>query len=54
MFSNFGEIGTTIKGLMDEFQKKVKDQKKLESIADMKNFVETYPQFKVCLIYKMD
>ncbi|GAB0089066.1 vacuolar protein sorting-associated protein 45 [Sergentomyia squamirostris] len=49
MYSNFGEIGTTIKGLMDEFQKKAKDQKKVESIADMKNFVESYPQFrKMC------
>lgn len=46
MFSNFGEIGTTIKSLMDEFQKKSTDHKKVESIADMKNFVETYPQFK--------
>uniref|UniRef100_A0A6B2ELS1 Vacuolar protein sorting-associated protein 45 n=1 Tax=Phlebotomus kandelakii TaxID=1109342 RepID=A0A6B2ELS1_9DIPT len=46
MYANFGEIGTTIKGLMDEFQKKAKDQKKVESIADMKNFVETYPQFR--------
>lgn len=32
---------------MDEFQIKAKSQKKVESIADMKNFVETYPQFKV-------
>ncbi|XP_053695255.1 vacuolar protein sorting-associated protein 45 [Sabethes cyaneus] len=46
LYSNFGEIATTIKGLMDEFQKKVHDQKKIESINDMKNFVETYPQFK--------
>ncbi|XP_058824961.1 vacuolar protein sorting-associated protein 45 [Topomyia yanbarensis] len=46
LYSNFGEIATTIKGLMDEFQKKVNDQKKIESINDMKNFVETYPQFK--------
>ncbi|XP_055544618.1 vacuolar protein sorting-associated protein 45 [Wyeomyia smithii] len=46
LYSNFGEIATTIKGLMDEFQKKVHDQKKIESISDMKNFVETYPQFK--------
>lgn len=32
---------------MDEFQIKAKSQKKVQSIADMKNFVETYPQFKV-------
>lgn len=47
IYSNFGEIGQTIKNLMDEFQIKAKSQKKVESIADMKNFVETYPQFKV-------
>ncbi|GIY20911.1 vacuolar protein sorting-associated protein 45 [Caerostris darwini] len=46
MYSNFGEIGVKIKELMDEFQKKTKSQKKVESIADMKAFVETYPQFK--------
>ncbi|XP_055384171.1 vacuolar protein sorting-associated protein 45 [Condylostylus longicornis] len=46
MYSNFGEIGSKIKSLMEEFQKKAKDQRKVESIADMKNFVETYPQFR--------
>ncbi|CAK1541851.1 unnamed protein product [Leptosia nina] len=46
LYSNFGEIGQTIKSLMDEFQKKAKSQQKVESIADMKNFVETYPLFK--------
>ena len=46
MFSNFGEIGQTIKSLMDEYQKKLQSQKKVETIADMKQFVEMYPQFK--------
>ena len=32
---------------MDEYQKKLQSQKKVESIADMKQFVELYPQFKV-------
>jgi vacuolar protein sorting-associated protein 45 len=31
---------------MDEFQKKAKKHQKVESIADMKVFVETYPLFK--------
>jgi hypothetical protein len=47
LYANFGEIATTIKELMDDFSKKVADQKKIESISDMKNFVEAYPQFKV-------
>lgn len=46
LYLNFGEIGQTIKELMDEFQKKAKKHQKVESIADMKNFVETYPLFK--------
>ncbi|XP_054711867.1 vacuolar protein sorting-associated protein 45-like isoform X2 [Uloborus diversus] len=46
LYSNFGEIGVKIKDLMEEFQKKTMSQKKVESIADMKAFIETYPQFK--------
>ncbi|WKX92044.1 hypothetical protein Q1695_010236 [Nippostrongylus brasiliensis] len=44
--SNFGEIGQNIKVLMNEFQQKSQIHKNLESISDMKNFVEEYPQFK--------
>ncbi|KAJ1350131.1 hypothetical protein KIN20_005852 [Parelaphostrongylus tenuis] len=44
--SNFGEIGQQIKLLMNEFQQKSQIHRNLESIADMKNFVEEYPQFK--------
>jgi vacuolar protein sorting-associated protein 45 len=47
MYLNFGDIGQTIKSLMDEFQAKAKSHQKVESIADMKAFVENYPQFKV-------
>nr|CAH7720407.1 unnamed protein product [Callosobruchus chinensis] len=39
-------MGTSIKQLMDQFQTKAKSHQKIESIADMKNFVEAYPQFK--------
>nr|SVE76297.1 EOG090X03QA [Daphnia longispina] len=46
MYLNFGDIGQTIKSLMDEFQAKAKSHQKVESIADMKAFVENYPQFK--------
>ena len=31
---------------MEEFQTKAKSHQKIESISDMKNFVENYPQFK--------
>ncbi|CAF4133670.1 unnamed protein product [Rotaria socialis] len=46
LYSNFGDIATNIKALMEDFQEKHKNQSKLESISDMKTFVETYPQFK--------
>lgn len=49
LFMNYGEIGQTIKLLMDDFTKKAQSQQKVESIADMKAFVENYPQFKVRL-----
>ena len=46
MYSNYGDIGNNIKNLMDEFQAKSKGHQKVESIADMKTFIESYPQFK--------
>ncbi|CAH0390273.1 unnamed protein product [Bemisia tabaci] len=46
LYLNYGEIGQTMKQLMEEFQRKAKSQQKVESLADMKNFVENYPQFK--------
>ena len=46
MYVNFGEIGTTIQKLVKSFQEKVKIQKKLDSINDIKDFVTSYPEFK--------
>eukprot|EP01135_Chromosphaera_perkinsii_P002007 Nk52_evm54s215 gene=Nk52_evmTU54s215 len=46
IFSNFGEIGANIKILVDDFQQKTKSNAKIESIEDMKSFMESYPQFK--------
>ncbi|GMT05012.1 hypothetical protein PENTCL1PPCAC_27186, partial [Pristionchus entomophagus] len=44
--SNFGEIGANCKALITEYQQKANTHKNVESIADMKQFVEEYPQFK--------
>uniref|UniRef100_A0A4W3H3Y6 Vacuolar protein sorting-associated protein 45 n=1 Tax=Callorhinchus milii TaxID=7868 RepID=A0A4W3H3Y6_CALMI len=41
MYLNFGEIGSNIKNLMEDFQKK-----KPKESAEAGAFVETYPQFK--------
>ena len=46
IYSNFGEIGANIKILVDDFQQKTKSNAKIESIEDMKTFMENYPQFK--------
>lgn len=46
LYSNYGEIAVKIRDLIESFQLRAKEQKKIESIADMKNFVENYPQFK--------
>ncbi|CEF69057.1 Sec1-like protein family and Sec1-like, domain 2-containing protein [Strongyloides ratti] len=46
MYLNFGEIGQNIKQLMTEHQEKAKTHQKLDSIQDMKKFIENYPQFR--------
>lgn len=46
IFLNYGEIGQNIKMHMEHFQEKAKSHQKIESISDMKNFIEAYPQFK--------
>ena len=46
MYLIFGDIGQNIKALMNDYQKKAQTHQQLESISDMKRFVEQYPQFK--------
>ena len=46
MYLNFGEIGSNIKDLVESFTKQKQITQKVESIQDMKAFVETYPAFK--------
>jgi vacuolar protein sorting-associated protein 45 len=46
MYLNFGDIGVNIKTMVETYQARSKSQAKLESIADMKAFIETYPEFK--------
>lgn len=38
-----------MKSLIDDFKSKAKNHQKLDTISDMKAFVENYPQFKVRL-----
>ncbi|ODV92477.1 hypothetical protein CANCADRAFT_87224 [Tortispora caseinolytica NRRL Y-17796] len=46
VFLNFGDLGSTIKDYVDHFQAKTQSNKQIESIADMKRFVEDYPEFR--------
>lgn len=46
MYLNLGDLGATIKQYVDEYQAKTKSNMNIESIADMKRFVEEYPEFR--------
>ena len=46
LYLNFGEIGQNIKVLVEEFTEKKNISQKVDSIQDMKTFVENYPAFK--------
>lgn len=43
---NLGDLGQEIKNYVDEYQLKHKSTMNIESISDMKKFVEEYPEFK--------
>lgn len=44
--SNFGDLGTAVKTLMDNYQKQAKKNDNISSIEDMQNFLERYPAFR--------
>ena len=46
LYCDFGLVGQNLKQLVEEFQTKVKTHQKVESINDMKSFIENYPHFK--------
>ncbi|KAL2911852.1 vacuolar protein sorting-associated protein 45 [Polyrhizophydium stewartii] len=46
MFLNLGDLGANIKSYVDDFQQKHNSTKNIESITDMKRFVEEYPEFR--------
>ncbi|KAJ3130695.1 vacuolar protein sorting-associated protein 45 [Physocladia obscura] len=46
MFLNLGELGQNIKAYVDEYQAKHKSSMNIESISDMKKFMEDYPEFR--------
>ncbi|EMC97040.1 hypothetical protein BAUCODRAFT_32783 [Baudoinia panamericana UAMH 10762] len=46
LYLNFGDLGQNAKDYVEQFAAKQADGKKLESIEDMKRFVEEYPEFR--------
>ncbi|RDA85498.1 hypothetical protein CP532_5071 [Ophiocordyceps camponoti-leonardi (nom. inval.)] len=46
MFLNFGELGGSIKEYVEQYQSKTKTNANIESISDMKRFIEEYPEFR--------
>ncbi|VDP04672.1 unnamed protein product [Soboliphyme baturini] len=46
MYLNFGEIGQQVREVLNEYQKKAETHQKIESISDIKTFIEHYPEFK--------
>eukprot|EP01107_Rhizomastix_libera_P005629 TRINITY_DN1926_c0_g1_i1.p1 TRINITY_DN1926_c0_g1~~TRINITY_DN1926_c0_g1_i1.p1 ORF type:complete len:580 (+),score=177.47 TRINITY_DN1926_c0_g1_i1:45-1784(+) len=46
MFYDFGDLGAAIKELVDGYQNQLKDKQSLQSIEDIKRFVESYPEFR--------
>jgi len=46
MFLNFGDLGGNIKDYVEQYQSKTKNSSNIESISDMKRFIEEYPEFR--------
>ncbi|KAJ3216577.1 vacuolar protein sorting-associated protein 45 [Dinochytrium kinnereticum] len=46
MYLNLGDLGANIKSYVDEYQVKHKSSMKIDSISDMKKFMEDYPEFR--------
>eukprot|EP01118_Nematostelium_gracile_P017013 TRINITY_DN7149_c0_g1_i2.p1 TRINITY_DN7149_c0_g1~~TRINITY_DN7149_c0_g1_i2.p1 ORF type:complete len:395 (-),score=104.61 TRINITY_DN7149_c0_g1_i2:24-1208(-) len=46
MYLNFGDLGVKIKELVDDFQAKTKSNQNIQSMDDIKRFVEEYPLFR--------
>ena len=46
MFQNFGDLGGNIKEYVEQYQSRTKSNAAIDSIADMKRFVEDYPEFR--------
>ena len=46
MYQNFGDLGSTIKDYVSQYQSRTKTNTEINSINDMKRFIEDYPEFR--------
>lgn len=46
MYLNFGDLGSNIKEYVEQYQSRTKNNANIESIGDMKRFIEEYPEFR--------
>ncbi|MCJ1418210.1 hypothetical protein MMC32_004557 [Xylographa parallela] len=46
MYLNFGDLGGSIKEYVEQYQSKTKSNANIDSIEDMKRFVEDFPEFR--------
>ena len=46
MYLNFGDLGSNIKEYVQQYSSKSQSSASIESIADMKRFIEDYPEFR--------
>eukprot|EP01127_Copromyxa_protea_P020956 TRINITY_DN7086_c0_g1_i1.p1 TRINITY_DN7086_c0_g1~~TRINITY_DN7086_c0_g1_i1.p1 ORF type:complete len:561 (+),score=137.81 TRINITY_DN7086_c0_g1_i1:87-1769(+) len=46
MYKNFGELGISIRSLVDNYSAKSKLNSNIQTLDDMKEFVKNYPEFK--------
>lgn len=49
LFSNFGDLGAALSAYVQSYQARtqsINNPKSMETLADMKRFVEEYPEFK--------
>lgn len=49
-FSNFGDLGVAVKGLMDDYQKATRLNENINSIEDMQAFLERYVSSNALLL----
>lgn len=46
MYLNFGDLGERIRDYVQQYQSKTQSSREIQTVADMKRFVEEYPEFR--------